>query len=168
MIQVRKVLRLARFGQEEYKKHEQDAMLAGDGEDGGIKCFDVNIGKGLPLQAVKQAREQELKCLRELRVCEKVDEHAALAKYHVTPIDTKWVDTGKAFEEEPMQIRSRIIAREIRSADKPDLYAGILPPEALKAIKSVAASHSPQFPLMHVDVSRAYFHAKAQRLDSDC
>ena len=32
-----------------------------------------------------------------------------------------------------------------------------------KAIKSIAASHSPQFTLMHVDVSRAYFHTKAQR-----
>ena len=37
------------------------------------------------------------------------------------------------------------------------------PLEALKAIISIAASHSPEFSLMHVDVSCAYFHAKAQR-----
>ena len=62
-----------------------------------------------------------------------------------------------------MQLRSRIVAREFKSADRPDLYAGTHPLEALKAIISIAASHSPEFSLMHVDVSCAYFHAKAQR-----
>ena len=38
------------------------------------------------------------------------------------------------------------------------------PLEALKTIISIVASHSPEFSLMQVDVSRAYFHAKAQRL----
>ena len=37
------------------------------------------------------------------------------------------------------------------------------PLEALKAIISIVASHSPEFSLMQVDVSRAYFRAKAQR-----
>ena len=87
-----------------------------------------------------------------------------MAKYHVTPVDTKWVDTDKAFEEEPMQIRSRIVTREFKSGDMPALYAGTLPLEALKAIISTVASHSPEFSLMHIDVSRAYVHTKAQRL----
>ena len=69
----------------------------------------------------------------------------------------------KHSREEPIQIRSRIVAREFKSGDKPHLYARTLPPEALKAIISTAASHRPEFSLMHVDVSRAYFHAKAQR-----
>ena len=54
-----------------------------------IKCFDDITGKELLWQAVKQAREQEFKYLRELGVCEKVDERAAVAKYNVTPVDTK-------------------------------------------------------------------------------
>ena len=62
-----------------------------------------------------------------------------------------------------MQLRSRIVAREFKSGDRPDLYAGTPPLEALKAIISIAASHTPEFSLMHVDVSCAYFHAKAQR-----
>ena len=62
-----------------------------------------------------------------------------MAKYNVTPVDTKWVDTDKAFEEEPMQIRSRIVAREFKSGDRPDLYAGTPQVEALKAIISIAA-----------------------------
>ena len=65
-------------------------------EDGFIKCFDDTTGKELSWQAVKQAREKELKYLREIGVCEEVDERAAVAKYKVTPVDTKWVDTDKA------------------------------------------------------------------------
>ena len=62
-----------------------------------------------------------------------------------------------------MQIRSRMCAREFKSDDRPDLYAGTLPLEALKAIISIAANHKETFSIMHIDVSRANFHAKAQR-----
>ena len=138
-------------------------MLAGAGEeDEFIKCFDDVTGKELPWQAAKEAREKELKHLCELGVHEKVDERAAVAKYNVTPVDTNWVNTDNPFEGEPTQIRSRIVAREFESGDRQDLYAGALPLEALKAIISIAASHSPEFSLMHVDVSLVYFHAKAQ------
>ena len=162
--QVGKVWRSGSFGQEECMKPEQGAMLAEAGEeDEFIKCFDDITGKELPWQAVKEAREKEVKYLRELGVYEKVDERAAVAKHNVTPVDTKWVDTDKAFEGEPMQIRSRIVARDFKSGNRPDLYAGTPPLEALKAFISIAASHSPEFSLMHIDVSRGYFHAKAQR-----
>ena len=63
-------------------------MLAGAREeDEVIRCYDDISGKELLWQAVKQAREQELKYLRELGVYEKVDELAAVAKYNITPID---------------------------------------------------------------------------------
>ena len=39
----------------------------------------------------------------------------------------------------------------------------VAPMEVLRAVTSNAASHSLEFSLMHVDVSRAYFHTKAQR-----
>ena len=78
-------------------------------------------------------------------------------------MDTKWVDTDKAFEGEPTQIRSRMCAREFKSDDRPDLYAGTPPLEALKAIISIAANHKETLSIMHIDASRAYFHAKAQR-----
>ena len=55
-----------------------------------------------------------LKYLRDFGVYEKVDEKEAVEKYGVTPVDTKWVDTDKAFEGEPMQIRSRMCAREFK------------------------------------------------------
>ena len=80
----------------------------------------------------------------------------------MTPVDTKWVDKDKAFEGEPVQIRSRMCAREFKSDDRPDLYAGTPSLEALKAIISIAANNKETFSIMHIDVSRAYFHAKAR------
>ena len=73
---------------EKYKQPAQDAMLTGDGEEHKlIKCLDDITGKELLWQAAKEAREKELKYLRELCVYEKV-ERAAVAKYNVTPVDT--------------------------------------------------------------------------------
>ena len=75
-----------KYCQEEYTKPEQDAMLAGAGEeDKFIKCIDDIIGKDLLPSAVEQARGQDMTYLRELGVCAKVDEHAAVAKYNVIP-----------------------------------------------------------------------------------
>ena len=113
-------------------KLEQGATLAEACEEHEcIQCSDDITGKELSWQAVKEAREKELKYLRELGV----------------------YDTDKAFEDEPMQIRSRIVARKLKNGDTSDLYAGTPPLEALKAIISIAACHSQGFSLMHVDVS---------------
>ena len=116
------------------RNHERHTMLADveEEQEQDVICFDDITGKELPWHAVRRARELELKYLRDLGVYAKVDEKEAVEKYGVTPIDTKWIDTDKAFEGEPMQIRSRIVAREFKSDDRPDLYAGTPPLEALK------------------------------------
>ena len=62
-----------------------------------------------------------------------------------------------------MQIRSRMCAREFKSDDRPDLYAGTPSLEALKALISISANHKETFSIMHIDVSRANCHAKVQR-----
>ena len=59
-----------------------------------------------------------------------------------------------------MQIRSRIVARDFTSDDRPDLFAGTAPLDALKSIVSIAANHKETFTIMYINVSRAYFHAK--------
>ena len=64
-----------------------------------------------------QVREQELKYLRDLGVYEKIDEREAIAKYQVTSVDTEWIDTNNAIEREPMQMRSRVVAREFKSGE---------------------------------------------------
>ena len=88
---------------------ERHAMLADveEEQEQDVICFDDITGKELPWHAVRKARAPELK----------VDEKEAVAKYGITPVDSKWVDTYKAFEGEPMQIRSRMCAREFKSDD---------------------------------------------------
>ena len=49
---------------------------------------------------------------------------------------------NKAFEGEPMQIRSPVVKRKFKSGDRPDLYAGIPP---LEAVISIAANHKETF-----------------------
>ena len=75
----------------------------------------------------------------------------------------QWAQNGLTQTKQPMKIRSRMCAREFKSDDRPNLYAGTPPLEALKAITSIAANNIETFSIMHIDVSRAYFHAKAQR-----
>ena len=88
------------------RNHEKHAMLADvEEEDQDVKCFDDIPGKELAWHAMRKARELELKYLRDLGVYEKIDENEAAAQYRITPVDTKSVDTDKAFEGEPMQIR---------------------------------------------------------------
>ena len=41
-------------------------------------CIDDVTGKDLPWHEVRKAREQELRCLRDLGVYEKVDEREAI------------------------------------------------------------------------------------------
>ena len=71
---------------------------------------------------MRQAREQELKCLRDLGVFEKVDEREARVQYQVTPVDTKLIDTSKAFDGEAFANQITTVAREFKSGDRPDLY----------------------------------------------
>ena len=61
-----------------------------------VMCFDDITGKDLPWHAV----------LRDLGVCDVVDEKEAVEKYGVTPVDTKWIDIDKS-------IRGRANANQI-------------------------------------------------------
>ena len=116
-----------------------------------ISCFADITGKELPWYAVEQARELKLKHLRD----------------PWCPRESGWTRSHRKISAqrigEPVQDRLRIVVREFKSGDRPDPYAGNPPLEAPKAILFIAASHSPKFFLMHVHVSREYFHAKAQR-----
>ena len=95
---------------------------------------------------------------------EEVEEREAIAQYQITPVDTKWIDTNKAFEEESHANQiTTCCKREMKSEDRPDLYAGSSPLESLKSKISIAANHKHTFSIIHIDVSRAYFGAEARR-----
>ena len=69
----------------------------------------------------------------------------------------------KCSRESPCRSGHECARQSSKVTNRPVLHAGTPPLEALKAIKSIAANHKETFSFMHIDVSRAYFHAKAQR-----
>ena len=78
------------------------------------------------------------------------------------PITVRWIDINKGDSINP-NYRSRLVAREINSHKKDDLFAGTPPLEALKSIISMTASGNKGGVIMANDVSRAFFQAKACR-----
>ena len=55
------------------------------------------------------------------------------------------------------------MARELKGEDRPDVCAGTPPLEALKGMLSITTNNKQTFSIVHIDVSRAYFHADARR-----
>ena len=78
------------------------------------------------------------------------------------PIGVRWVDVNKGDESQP-NYRSRLVAREINTYKRDDLFAATPPLEALKAILSMTATSNRGEIIMVNDISRAFFHAQAER-----
>ena len=62
-----------------------------------------------------------------------------------------------------MHVRSRNVAREIKSGDRPNLYAGTVPLDGMKATLSIAANHGQTLEVTHIDVLCASFFAQGRR-----
>ena len=76
-------------------------------------------------------------------------------------IGVRWIDINKGDTLNP-DYRSRLVAKDFKKGDRPDLFAATPPLEALKMIISIAASN-PGLQIMINDVKRAYFHAPVTR-----
>ena len=86
-------------------------------------------------------------------------------------ITTRWVDTNKGDSVHP-EYRSRLVAQEINTYKKENLFAATPPLEAKKMLMSLAVTEGVGYKQGHkelgmkldfIDVRRAYFHAKARR-----
>lgn len=77
-------------------------------------------------------------------------------------ISVRWIDISKG-DEVLENYRSRLVAREIKKDDRPDLFAATPPLEALKALISFCASGNKGEKVRINDVSRACFSAPARR-----
>ena len=88
------------------------------------------------------------------------------------PITVRWVDVNKGDDENP-EIRSRLVARQIRGCNEDPMFAPTPPLEALRTVLSYAATDidgeaprcraagSPdRMQISLIDISRAYFNAK--------
>eukprot|EP00973_Karenia_brevis_P095138 12425852-Karenia_brevis.AAC.1 len=112
---------------------------------------------------VKAARLEEMRYFKKMGVYKKVP----LSKcYELTgkgPIDVRWIDTNKQDSKNPLY-RSRLVAKQFKTGNDPDLFAATPPLEAMKIIISTAATkgEGETRKIMVNDVSRAYFYARSE------
>ena len=78
-------------------------------------------------------------------------------------IGTEWIDINKGDDSKP-DIRSRLVAKDFKADDRPELFAATPPTEAMRIILSEAATMGKEEKVIMInDVRRAYFYAKALR-----
>ena len=87
------------------------------------------------------------------------------------PIGTRWIDVNKG-DQENQELRSRLVAKEIKRDNRDDMFAATPPLEAKKALFSLAVTseygsrtsrRKNKKKLLFIDVRRAYFYAAARR-----
>ena len=129
------------------------------------RYWDDMSGKELDGKMVEEARAEELATVKRMKVWVKVDRDQCLKETGRPPIKLRWVDVNKGDVNKP-NYRSRIVAKEIKTNSRPDLFAATPPIEHIKyLISRVASSQTSKRPtrLMVQDVKKAYVFAPAVR-----
>ena len=133
--------------------------------------YDSISGEWLDTELVQAARKEEMAEVKKHKVYEKVDVKECYDRTGKAPIGTRWVDVNKGDAVHP-EYRSRLVAQEVNTNRREDLFAATPPLEAKKMLMSMAVTEGIGFragrrtegmKLDFVDVRRAYFHAKSRR-----
>ena len=110
------------------------AIVQGHGEE---KYWDDLSGKSLIPEMVQKARLEELGEIAKHGVYERVPLDECWKNTGQPPIGTRWVDVNKGDDENP-DYRSRLVAQELNTEKREDLFAATPPLEAKKSF-----CHSP-------------------------
>jgi hypothetical protein len=132
-----------------------------DQEEELQQAWDDVSGRELKASKVREARAEEIEYIHKTNLYTKVPRSKA-TNLGAKVISVRWIDINKG-DAILENYRSRLVAREIKKDDRPDLFAATPPLEALKTILSMCASGNKGEKLMVNDVSRAYFCAPARR-----
>ena len=124
--------------------------------------YDDVSGQSLDASDVRAARAEEIKYLRQYGVYKKVP-LSVMQQCGGRMIDTRWIDINKG-DTCNKKYRSRIVAREIKRDSRQDLFAATPPLMSMRMLLSECASNQDKdHCLLFLDISRAYFNAKATR-----
>ena len=139
-------------------------------EDEPIYRDDLT-GQLLPPDLVRAARAKELEYFNSKQVWQKRPVGEARRVTGKPPISVRWVDVNKGDNQCP-NIRSRLVARQIRQAGEDAIFAPTPPLEALRSVLSLATTDFAGRPehvrdptserrtqVSAVDIARAYFNA---------
>ena len=142
-------------GQEEFVKSPSEMLHEDEYAE------DDQSGSELVPELVKEARKSEIDYFRSMEVYDKVAIQECWDVTGCDPISVRWVAISKGDSLCP-NYRSRFVAREFNTSDKPKWYSATPPGETLRIMLSKLASDR-KSKLMYADVSRAYFYAPAVR-----
>ena len=95
--------------------------------------WDDMSGQSLDAKKVRLARQQEMQYVKQHQLYVKVPESQAWSETGKGPIGTRWVDVNKGTEENP-DYRSRLVAQEIKTDKRQELFAATPPLEAKKML----------------------------------
>jgi hypothetical protein len=127
---------------------------------------DESSGEVLPTKLVMEARQEELEFFKEKKVWKFVLITEAIRVTGKQPISVRWIDINKG-DGDTMQIRSRLVAREMANRKSDEFFSAAPPLEAKRMLFSGMAfgpkKGSQEKKLFFVDVRRAYFNADATR-----
>ena len=102
-----------------------------------------------------------MRYFKEMRVYEKVKIEECRAVTGAAPIPVRWVDINKGDNIDP-NYRSRLVAKEFKTDNRPEWFAATPLGECLKMLMSKMAADR-NMKMLYADVSRAYFYAPAVR-----
>ena len=104
-------------------------------EPGWQRYFDDLTGKELIREMVEAARAEELKVVKEMKVWSHVPREMCIQETGKPPIKQRWVDINKGDGTTPVYC-SRIVAKEINTHARPDLFTATPPLEYAKYLVS--------------------------------
>lgn len=129
-----------------------------------LEFYDDIYGRPLDKELATRARKLEMDFFKKMKAHSKVERSVA-KQLGAKVITTRWIDTNKGDESKP-DYRARLVGREIKIDDRPDLFAATPPLESLRMILSICAHHQHDdepYRILSSDIKRAYFFAKAKR-----
>ena len=131
----------------------------------GMEFHDDVYGRPLDKNLATRARKLEMDFFKKMKVHSKVERSVA-KQLGAKVITTRWIDTNKVGDDSKPDYRARLVGREIKIDDRPDLFAAIPPLESLRMILPICAHHQHDdepYRIPSSDMKRAYFFAKAKR-----
>ena len=125
-------------------------------------AWDDVSGATLNPQDVRTARQEEIDYVRTMDLYEKVPIQQWYERTGKAPISTRWIDISKGDADCP-NYKSKLVAKDINTHKRDDLFATTPPLETLKLIPSMTATAKHGEIIMVNDISRAFFHARAEK-----
>ena len=108
--------------------------------------IDDVYGKILDPDKARKARLEELRYFKKMGVYEKCDIRECWINTGKNPIKVRWIDTNKTNDPIQEVYRSRLVAKEYKTSNRPELYSGTPPVDLLRmVISKVADAQSDQF-----------------------